>query len=62
MNALFEKYALECGTTNKPQVWFTRSELETFGRLVARRCIQVALDADDPFLAVEMGDLFGIDK
>ena len=35
---------------------------EKLAQLVARRCIQVALDADDPFLAVEMGDLFGIDK
>ena len=35
---------------------------EKFAQLVARRCIQVALDADDPILAVEMGDLFGITK
>lgn len=37
-------------------------KLEKLAKLVARRCIQVALDADDPFLAVEMGDLFGIEK
>ena len=35
---------------------------EKLAQLVARRCVQVALDADDPFLAVEIGDLFGIDK
>lgn len=35
---------------------------EKFAQLVARRCIQVALDLDDPIMAVEMADLFGIDK
>lgn len=35
---------------------------EKLAQLVARRCIQVALDMDDPFMAVEIGDLFGIDK
>ena len=35
---------------------------EKLAQLVARRCIQVALDWDDPFLAVEIGDLFGIEK
>lgn len=39
-----------------------RLDPEKLVKLVARRCIQVALDADDPFLAVEMGDLFGIEK
>jgi hypothetical protein len=41
-----------------------RDELdpEKLVKLVARRCIQVALDLDDPIMAVEMADLFGIDK
>ena len=34
--------------------------IETFAQLVARRCIQCALDADDFILAAEMADLFGV--
>lgn len=34
--------------------------LTEFAQLVARRCIQVCLDADDPVLAKEIGDLFEI--
>ena len=37
-------------------------DTEKFAELVARRCIKVALDADDPILAVEMADLFGIES
>ena len=35
---------------------------QKFAQLVARRCVQVALDADDPILAVEMADIFGIES
>jgi len=33
---------------------------EKLVELTARRCIQVALAADDPFTAVDIADLFGI--
>lgn len=43
-------------------VWGDNVNSEKLAQLVARRCIQVALDWDDPILAVEMADLFGITK
>lgn len=39
-----------------------RLDPEKLVKLVARRCVQVALDLDDPIMAVEMADLFGIYK
>ncbi len=39
---------------------FSESELEKFAELIVRECIQVALDGDDPILAVEMAELFDI--
>ena len=37
-----------------------RAEVTQFVEAIVMRCIQVAMDADDPVLAVEMADLFGI--
>ena len=35
-------------------------EMAKFAELIVRDCIGLALAADDPVLAVEMADLFGI--
>jgi hypothetical protein len=37
-----------------------RAEVTQFVESIVMRCIKVAMDADDPVLAVEMADLFGI--
>jgi hypothetical protein len=33
---------------------------ERLCELVAQRCVKLALDYDDPYMAVEISDLFGI--
>ena len=37
-----------------------RAEVTQFVEAIVMRCIQVAMDWDDPIMAVEMADLFGI--
>jgi hypothetical protein len=62
MNALIQELALEAGLEDSdfPLENWDNVPLEKFAKLVARRCIQVALDWDDPIMAVEMADLFDI--
>lgn len=65
MNALIQDLIKQATYTVKGAngvVWGDNVNSEKLAQLVARRCIQVALDADDPILAVEIGDLFGVDK
>lgn len=37
-----------------------RAEVTQFVESIVLRCVQVAMDWDDPIMAVEMADLFGI--
>lgn len=37
-----------------------RAEVTQFVEAIVLRCVQVAMDWDDPIMAVEMADLFGI--
>lgn len=69
MNALIQELALQAkfysfadGELQSP---FREEEdisdlLEKFAELIVKRCVQVALDWDDPLLAVEMAELFDI--
>ena len=38
LNARIEELILSSGTTGKPQVWFTRPEMEKFAELIVREC------------------------
>lgn len=62
MNALIQELAIEAGLDDSdfPVENWDNVPLTKFAHLVALRCMQVAMDADDPVLAVEMADLFGI--
>lgn len=61
MNALVHQLISEATTTYLSGMG-ERDELDPqrLVKLVARRCVQCALEVDDPMLAMEMADLFGI--
>ncbi len=63
MNSNLEALVWESGlmAQGTPDEWDLKA-LEIYGLLVARKAIQICLDADDPFLAVDIANYFGIEK
>ena len=41
MNKLIEELMLNSGTTGKPQVWFTRPEMEKFAELIVNDVLNI---------------------